>query len=291
MLKRSTIQHLRFSFSIFLFPVFAFACSQYPIQNWENSFVVFIMLHFFLYPASNGYNSYFDKDEGSIGGVENPLPVSKQLFWVSWLMDGIAVGLSMLINWRLALMAFVYGLVSKAYSHPAIRLKRYPVLSLVILMVFQGIFPYAMVVLGIQELMFKDLLAFDILVPATLAGIFLTGFYPLTQIYQHEEDAQRGDITMSLLLGKKGTFIFTILVWGLSVLGFYFYFNHFFNTLAFWVFLISVLPVGIYLTIWFYRVTKDLQLANFKNTHRLVILASGCTSIFFIGFFLVKHVF
>ena len=32
---------------------------------------------------------------------------------------------------------------------------------------------------------------------------FFIGFYPTTQIYQMEEDQQRGDLTIALALGKK----------------------------------------------------------------------------------------
>jgi 1,4-dihydroxy-2-naphthoate octaprenyltransferase len=40
-----------------------------------------IRLALLIYPASNAYNSYFDKDEGSIGGFENS-DGWKELGWV-----------------------------------------------------------------------------------------------------------------------------------------------------------------------------------------------------------------
>jgi 1,4-dihydroxy-2-naphthoate octaprenyltransferase len=55
------------------------------------------------------------------------------------------------------------------------------------------------------------------LYPALLSTCLLLGSYPMTQIYQHEEDARRGDKTFSLLLGIKETFIFTaVIMWGFS---------------------------------------------------------------------------
>ena len=38
------------------------------------------------------------------------------------------------------------------------------------------------------------------------SSLLIGGFYPLTQIYQHEEDYNDGVITISYLLGYKGTF-------------------------------------------------------------------------------------
>ena len=36
--------------------------------------------------------------------------------------------------------------------------------------------------------------------------------YPLTQVYQHKEDQERGDKTLSILLGVNGTFVFAALL-------------------------------------------------------------------------------
>ena len=123
MISRSTLLHLRIPFSLFLLPIFLFAVSISNNPFLGNVLLVFFILHFLLYPASNGYNSYFDKDEGSIGALKNPPEVSLQLYRVSLLLDGIAILLGFLINWQFVVMIFIYGIVSKAYSHPSIRLK------------------------------------------------------------------------------------------------------------------------------------------------------------------------
>jgi 1,4-dihydroxy-2-naphthoate octaprenyltransferase len=77
----STFLHLRFFFSVFLLPVFFFALSQVPEINWNNAILTFIIWHLLVYPASNGYNSFFDKDEGSIALIEKPPPVDKSLYY------------------------------------------------------------------------------------------------------------------------------------------------------------------------------------------------------------------
>ena len=68
-------------------PVFWFAISQTEDINATNAVAVFIILHLLVYPASNGYNSYMDRDTSSIGGVKNPKQPTKQLFYVSTSME------------------------------------------------------------------------------------------------------------------------------------------------------------------------------------------------------------
>ena len=91
LLLPSTIQLLRFPFSFFLMPVYWFALSQVAEVDILHALLVFMILHVLVYPASNGYNSYMDRDTQSIGGVRRPLQPSPQLLYATVLMDGLAV--------------------------------------------------------------------------------------------------------------------------------------------------------------------------------------------------------
>src|ERR1700741_1402342 len=88
---KNTILLLRFPFSFFLMPVYWFALSQQTNINTSNAIIVFCILHLLVYPASNGYNSYMDRDEGPIGGLKHPPKVTKSLFYTTVIMDIIAV--------------------------------------------------------------------------------------------------------------------------------------------------------------------------------------------------------
>lgn len=221
-LKKSTIQHLRFPFSVFLLPVYLFALSQVVEVSLFKAIFTFFILHVLVYPASNGYNSYFDKDEGSIGGVKHPLPVSKELYYVSIIMDSIAIILSFILGTTFTVLILLYGLASKAYSHPKIRLKKYPILGWLTVFVFQGFVTYIMVLAGLGVDVIQEIESVKVILPAVLCSILLGGAYPMTQIYQHEEDKKRGDITLSIKLGIKGTFYFTAFWFLLANIGFYF---------------------------------------------------------------------
>ena len=276
MTPKDILLHLRLPFSFFLMPVYWFAISQTPNLDKPKAVWIFVILHLLIYPASNAYNSYFDKDEGSIGGLEKPPAVDKKLFWVSWAIDILAVILGFFfVSPLFALMIFVYGLVSKAYSNDTIRLKKYPILSWFIVGIFQGGFTYFMILLAfISE---GELLKTHIF-PAIISTLMLWAVYPMSQIYQHEEDAKRGDTTMSILLGVRGTFVFTATIFSLAFFAFFLYFQQ----SDFIALLVFNLPTFLFFGWWFLKVLKDKNQANFKYTMWLNLLASVCLNGFYI---------
>ncbi len=287
MFSRSSWLHLRIPFSYFLLPVFLFSVAISPNINGSRLFWVFIILHLFLYPASNGFNSYFDKDEKSIGGLKNPPKVNKGLYYLSLLFDLIALALGyFIISPLFAVMLFSYGIVSKAYSHPAIRLKKYPVIGWIAAGFFQGAFTFKMCVIGLNDFSLGTCFNAQILIPALLTSIMLWANYPMTQVYQHEEDLKRGDNTLSVKLGIRGTFYFTALVFMVAVVQFTFYFIEFHELKYAIAFFIALAPVLVFFLFWFFKVLKDELFANYKYAMGLNFISATCLNIFFIYLFL-----
>ncbi len=287
MLTRSSWLHLRIPFSYFLLPVYLFSLAISPNLNESRVLWVFIILHVFLYPASNGYNSYFDKDEKSIGGLKNPPPVNTGLYYLALLFDGIALMLGYWkINVLFVVMLLIYGLVSKSYSHPAIRLKKYPIIGWVAAGFFQGFFTFIMCYAGINNFQLDNCWNINVIAPAILSSIMLWGNYPMTQVYQHDEDSKRGDFTLSVKLGIKGTFIFTAIVFTVAVGGFVFYFKEFFSIQYAVYFLLALSPVLIYFSYWFFKVLKNETNANYGYAMGLNFISATCLNLFFIYFFL-----
>ena len=246
-----------------------------------------VILHVFLYPASNGFNSYFDKDEGSIGGLKNPPPVTKGLYFLSLLFDGFAIGLAYWkIGFPFAIMVFIYGLASKAYSHPSIRFKKYPFGGWIFTGFFQGFFTVLMCYMGINNFDWMASLSPKMIFAGLLATAMLLGNYPMTQIYQHDEDASRGDISLSLKLGIRGTFYFTALCFGFATIGFAVFFNNFYAMKYVLVFLLAMLPVVIYFSYWFLVVYKNPSEASYTHTMRLNFMSATSLNVFFAWFFL-----
>ena len=276
-MTRSTWQHLRVPFSLYLFPVFPFALSQARSVNGPRAALLFVILHLLVYPASNGFNSYYDRDQDSIGGLERPPLVTADLLWVSLALDAAALLLALFVGWRLAAMLALFGLASKAYSHPAIRLKARPWLGWMTVAFFQGAFTYFMISVGVaQKPGDVDLRAAA--APALISSLLFGGAYPLTQVYQHAEDARRGDRTLSRLLGVPGTFLFSGLVFALSMVLLFLYFEWLGRRQHFYLVLGFALPVAATWAIWFWQVLRGDQptFRGAMNLNRVSATALGC---------------
>jgi 1,4-dihydroxy-2-naphthoate octaprenyltransferase len=280
MISKSTWLHLRIPFSIFLMPVYIFSVSQSESRNLYIPLLIFFALHLFIYPASNGFNSFYDKDEKSIGGLKYPPKVDKNLLSVSLIFDFIGILIGLLVSIKFAL--FVYGLISKAYSHPVIRLKKYPIGGLVTVGIFQGAFIYFACIQAIDNSSWSELNHWSIILPAFISSILLIGSYPMTQIYQHEEDAKRGDMSLSLLLGIRGTFIFTGITFFLADLLFGLYFINKGEIENFFVLQGFLTPVLIFFNWWMYKSWNNEEEVNFDRTMFLNKVSSIAMILFFL---------
>lgn len=284
MLQKSTIQLLRFKFSFFLMPVYWFALSQVQHIDTIDALLIFIILHVLVYPASNGYNSYMDRDTGSIGGIEKPMQPTRQLFYCTVVLDSIAIAFSFFISAYFMLGILAYILASKAYSWRRIRLKKYPVTGYLTVVIFQGCLTFFLVMHGcnIEKNTMVPLLGM------ICAGLLIGGFYPLTQIYQHRQDKEDGVISISSLLGYKGTFIFTGIIYILAVccLGYYLISNQ--QQKNFFIIQLFFVPIIVYFAWWFIEVNKSSDAANYKNCMRMNILASICSNFAFITLLIIE---
>jgi 1,4-dihydroxy-2-naphthoate octaprenyltransferase len=278
MIRSSTIKLLRVPFSFFLSPLYFFALAQVPDINWGKAVLIFFILHFLIYPASNGYNSYMDRDTESIGGLEKPPLPSRQLFLITIVLDIVGVLLSFLISpWFGGGMLLYIG-ASKAYSYRGIRLKKYPFIGYLTVIIFQGAATFWLVYHGssIQQ---------TLMVPwegLAICFLLIGGFYPLTQIYQHRQDLEDGVSTISYRLGYTGTFIFCAVLYLLAFLLIALWYTEKKQLANLIMIQIFFIPIIVYFVWWFLGVRKNRSAANFKNTMRMNWLASACTNAAFI---------
>jgi 1,4-dihydroxy-2-naphthoate octaprenyltransferase len=284
-LHPSTIQLLRFHFSFFLLPVFLFALSFTSVVNWSAAVGIFFILHLLVYPASNGYNSYMDKDDAPIGGLEHPMQPTYQLFIASLIMDLAALMLSLLINWRFSLCVLVYIAASRAYSYRGIRLKKLPIIGFLTVFIFQGGFVFWSVMQAVEMSNQSNVSWTSILTASLLIG----ALYPLTQIYQHEADRKDGVITISYLLGMRGTFLFSMIQFLLAASFLFFHFNQTDQFNLFLLFLLMTLPVVLFFLYWMWKVWKNEEAANFSNSFRMNVIATVCITVYFSTLIILKH--
>ena len=109
-------KHLRLHFSLLLMPVFLFALSQTPYADIGGAGISFFILHLLIYPASNAFNSYYDSDLGSVGGLENPPPSNPKMLWLANILDSSALLLAFSISYYLTLLVGAYIIASRLYS-------------------------------------------------------------------------------------------------------------------------------------------------------------------------------
>lgn len=278
---KSTVKHLRFPFSFHLMPVFLFALSQAGTINWKNTTLAFLILHILIYPSSNGYNSYQDKDETSIGGLKYPPKVSENLFYVTLLFDLAGIVLALLVSSNFSLFVFLYVLISRAYSYRKLRLKKYAIIGFLTVFIFQGAFSYLMVSSALTEFSFALFFTANNLICMSVASLFIGSVYPLTQIYQHQSDKKDGVTTISYKLGYFGTFVFSSVMFGIASALLYYYFDKKDQIIALILFFTLMFPVVIRLLFWFNKVRKDSTHANFENTMRMNLMASACMNAYF----------
>ncbi len=286
-LDKDTIRLLRLPFSFFLMPLFLLALSQSGQSITDYHVIVsFCIIHLLVYPASNGYNSYIDKDEESIGGLEKPPVPTKKLFYLTLVLDSLAIILSMLcIHVFFACCILIYILASRAYSSKEIRLKKYPYIGFLVVVFFQGAFTYYMAFYGISgQPLELNMPIFYLLIACSFQ---IAGAYPLTQIYQHQQDLKDGVVTISYKLGYIGTFIFTGIMFAITNVCYFLYFHAITKENNFYLIQLFFAPIVVYYIYWFAAVIRNVDAANFKNTMRMNLIAAICMNACFLLLYII----
>jgi 1,4-dihydroxy-2-naphthoate octaprenyltransferase len=286
MLKKSTIQLLRFPFSFFLMPVFWFALCMLTEIDWYRALVIFFILHVLVYPSSNGYNCLQDQDTGSIGGLEHPPQPDLELNGLTRTMDTLAIVYSMIfLGVKYAIILVCYIFFSRLYSYRKIRLKKYPIIGYLTVVLNQGGLIFVLVSLVSSNIQFNEISPMLIIAAILLIG----GFYPITQIYQHEQDKADGVTTISMLLGKRGTFVFCGLLYAISFSLLALYFNTIQSLYSFFILQLFFIPVIVFFLFWAFQVWKDARNADYKRTMRMNWIASIASNGGFITLLILKH--
>ncbi|ANQ52317.1 UbiA family prenyltransferase [Flammeovirga sp. MY04] len=285
---KETILLLRIPFSVYLMPIFIFSLSQTPVINVTQAIISFLILHLFVYPASNGYNSYEDKDTESIGGLEKPPLPSKLLYQVVLIFDISALLLSIIfINWMFTCLVATYVLMSRLYSYKGVRLKKYPIISFLTVFVFQGFWTFWMVYEAVDA---SNIEFFNTDLPwaALASSLMIGGAYPLSQIYQHKQDQESGDFTISILLGIRGTFIFSIVLFTAAAIFLYYYFEILYHG-SILIFISCLSPLLLWFNYWMFVTWKDANNANFKNLMMMNNISAICMNLCYIIYALQNH--
>ena len=159
----------------------------------------------FLNGGTLAINSVFDKDEGDIGYLNAPPPLPRYLlhFSVALLIIGQLLAFTLPAGFQVGYaICFVLSIL---YSVPPFRFKAVAGVDLVINMWgFGTLTPYAA-----WAATGRLLDAGHGIVLFAFCPLF-AGLYPLTQLYQFDEDRRRGDRTLALILGMGKSLIVAV---------------------------------------------------------------------------------
>ena len=212
------ILHLRLHYQFFIlsggYLLGGYLSDQmYAAQFW----IQFFNVHVLLFGGATAYNSWWDKDEGAIGGLKHPPKMEKWMHPASLLF--------MFTGWVWSIFtgfeyAAVYGtslLFFWLYSTPHARWKGKPLLSLAAIAVSTG---FNSVLLGLWAA--GGVFNAAVLLSAVGASTILLSLYPVSQIFQIDEDRNRGDETFTAHYGLESTKKFFVIsyLFGLSFLSF-----------------------------------------------------------------------
>jgi 1,4-dihydroxy-2-naphthoate polyprenyltransferase len=280
---KAIIQHLRFPFSLLLMPVFLYAMVVHPslVTEWK-TWLCFFILHILVYPSSNAFNSLQDKDEGSIGLVEHPMQVPPSMGFISIGFDCLAIGLAIMISIKTALLIAVYIIASRLYSWRGVRLKQYAIIGFLTVFVFQGCWIYLIVIQILPEVVMTNAEIWNGIACSCLIG----SGYPLSQIYQHQQDQKDGVHTLSMLLGFRNTFLFSGFLFAIA--GIIFCLQFYQSITEIIIFGLSTLLVGAYFTYWMMKVSKATKFADFKHTMTMNGLSCIAFNICFIIILIIR---
>lgn len=154
---------------------------------------------------------------------------------------------------------------------------------------FQGYFTFLMCYIGINGLPLSGALTDKVNYAGVLTSLMLLGNYPMTQVYQHSEDARRGDLTLSRRMGIRGTFKLAGAVFLMVFVCFAWYFMVFFTMKYSALFGIAVFPVIVYFTHWLLLVRQDAGAADYDHAMRMNTVSATCLNVFFLFFFIDSH--
>ena len=226
---------------------------------------VFLIFHVGAFGGLTALNSFYDRDEGPIGGMWNPPRVPPFLWEFAWLVQlgGLCALLVFGANLVWAYCALLF--LSLLYSHPATRWKGLPWHSLAIVTVGQGVLDCLAGAFAASSTRLNDVFVAGLLG----ATILVAAFYPLTQLYQAADDRKRGDQTLATWLLDRGGRDY-VFAWSMSLL----LLGAIYNAFALWRKMLhvdgSLLLLATALPLWFLWTWRNEDEPSVENDFRRV---------------------
>lgn len=192
--------HLRVHYQLFVLSGGYLLGGLYAPRPALPSFVVqFFVVHVLLNGGVTAYNSYWDDDDGPIGGVEHPPKMAPWMHHAAIAVQLAGLPFAYLAGWKFVALYVATMLLSVAYSRRGPRWKGHPLLSLVAVGIGTGTNTFWMGALAAGRV-------FDawLLLAGVGVALLLLSLYPVSQVFQIEEDASNGDRTFAVAYRLAG---------------------------------------------------------------------------------------
>lgn len=275
--------HLRLHYQFFILSGgYLLAALFVDEMNWTQFWFQFLNVHVLLFGGATAYNSWWDKDEGPIGGLKSPPKMEPWMWPASMIMQYAGLVWAVSVGWNFAIIYFISMALFWLYSSPLTRWKGKPILSLAAIGGSTGMVSFLLGFLaagGYPITYFEDLLSIGV-------ACIILSLYPASQIYQTKEDRRRGDQTFALKFGLKGVkWLFTVLfLIGSAIISFGLYHTDTFIGILFAV--VSVLAfAGISYFIWKLEGKEE----EYEVVMKIKFLASFCFVLFILANLFVRN--
>jgi 1,4-dihydroxy-2-naphthoate octaprenyltransferase len=168
--------------------------------NWEQFWLQFLNIHVLLFGGATVYNSWWDKDEGPIGGLKSPPKMNPWMWPASLMIQFGGLAWAITIGWNYAVIYAISMLFFWLYSTPLARWKGKPIRSIIAIGISTGTNSFLLGFLaagGYPITFLEDITAVGV-------ALIILSLYPVSQIYQTEEDEKRRDQTFAIKFGLNG---------------------------------------------------------------------------------------
>lgn len=212
--------HLRLHYQLFILSgaflsgvVFAGGAFSSP-SHARDLLIQFLSVHVLLFGGVTVYNSFWDKDTGPIGGIQAPPPLASWTLPASWFAQACGLCIAARISLASAAVYAASMLFFWLYSSPGARWKGRPWLSLIAIGLSTGAGGFLLGYLSDGR---------TAIAPACLAGslgvaCLIVSLFPMSQVFQVEEDVQRRDATFTARYGLRGVRLAYRVLFSLGVL-------------------------------------------------------------------------
>lgn len=198
---RSFFVHLRWHYQLFILPAGYLLGGLFVEHlNWRSFAAQFFNVHLLLNGGVTAYNSYWDRDEGPVGGLEHPPKMSRWMHGAALAVQGAGLLFAAPEGAVFVAIYVLTMILSVLYSAPPARWKGHPLKSLIAVGVGTGTNTF---LLGYLAAGGTGLSVFVVIAAAGVA-LMLLSLYPVSQLFQVEADRKRGDRTFAVAFGLGG---------------------------------------------------------------------------------------